>query len=223
MATIANLEQVAEDFLDAATITDADQAGVELATSGDVSVFTSSTDDVDLTGTEVDHVALTGDADLDVTGDADQNFIVGNDGDNNIDAGAGDDQVNTGAGDDTISLGDGDDTVVITGDGTKTIDGGAGNDVFVINHPAGVGSDSTFTGLNRGDTVRLTVGDSNGDGVLGFDDVEISASDNGSLMFTLGDGTKFTLDGVSEEAALNGEINYEVVDNGNGTWDVVLS
>lgn len=223
MATITNLEDVAADFLEAATITDAVQEGVSLATdSSGNTAFTSDTNDIDLAGTDVNHVALTGDADLDVTANDDGNLIIGNAGSNNIDAGGGDDQVTTGAGDDTVSLGDGNDTVEITGPGTKIIDGGAGDDTFIID-PSAAGSESTFTGLNRGDKIRLTIADSNEDGVLNFDDVSISSSDDGHLTFTLADGTSFTLGDVSEASALNGDINYEVVDNGDGTWDVVLS
>ena len=225
MATINNLEDAANDFLQGAAITETPQTGVSLATDGGITAFTSGTNNVDLMGSESNNVVLTGNADLDVTGSAEGNVIAANNGDNVIDAGAGNDEVSTGAGDDTIALGDGDDVVTVDGGGTKTIDGGAGNDVFIITPVDAMDnpSSTTFTGLNMGDSVRLTVVDTNNDGVLDFSDVDIAPSDNGSLTFTLGDGTSFTLDGIGTDSATNGDINYSVIDNGDGTWDVAIT
>jgi hypothetical protein len=226
MATINNIEEAANSFLQDANLANTAQEGVSLATNDGLSAFTSSTQNVDLSASsESDNVLLTGDANLNVMADSESNVIVANDGDNQIDAGAGDDSVSTGAGDDIISLGDGNDHVEVDGGGMKTIDGGQGNDTFIIKLADNEEQDSdvTFTGLNRGDSVRVTVEDTNGDGMLSIDDVEIMASENGSLTFNLTDGSAFTLDGVSVESAQNGDINYSVIDNEDGTWDVVLS
>ncbi len=226
MATINNIEDAANTFLQDATITETSQAGVSLATNDGISVFSSSTQDIDLSiNSESNHVLLTGNTDLNVVANSDSNVIVANDGGNIIDAGAGDDSVSTGAGNDVVSLGDGNDHVEVDGGGIKTIDGGHGDDTFVIKlaDDEVEHSDVTFTGLNRGDSVRVTIADNNGDGVLSLSDVDVLASDNGSLMFNLTDGSSFTLDGVSVDSALNGDINYSVIDNDDGTWDVVIS
>ncbi len=227
MATISNIEDAADSFLQNASLEDTSQDGVQLASdSTGISAFTSETDDVDLAGTDTDNVVLTGDADLDVKADSDDNVVVGNDGDNVVDAGAGDDQLSTGAGDDDITLGAGDDTIEVDGGGTKVIDGGVGNDTFAIKPAAtdAEAGDTTFTGLNRGDALRVTVSDSNGDGQLTLDDIEgISASDNGSVVFNLKDGSSFTLDGVDVPSATDGFLNYSVIDNNDGTFDVEIT
>ena len=215
MATIDNLEQAADDFLAGANTEETSQTGVQLATNDDgVTAFTSETNDVDMSGTGSNNAVLTGNEDLNVTANDSDNVVVGNSGSNEISTGDGDDQVSAGAGDDTIN---------ITGTGEKTIDGGEGNDLFVLGDAA-AGSQSTFTGLNVGDKVRVTVADTNGDGKLDVDDIEgISSDDSGNVVFTLKDGTSFTLEGVGEASAGNGDIAYEINDNGDGTFDVVLS
>jgi len=218
-------EEAVNTFLQDATITETSQAGVILATNNGVSAFSSSTQGIDLSSNVTNNAVLTGDLDLNVVADSDDNVIIANDGGNIIDAGAGDDYVSTGAGNDAVSLGAGNDHVEVDGNGIKNIDGGQGNDTFVIRlaDEATGHSDVTFTGLNRGDSVRVTIADNNGDGVLSFSDVDVLASKNGSLMFNLTEGSSFTLDGVSVDSALNGDINYSVIDNDDGTWDVVIS
>lgn len=225
MATINNLEDAAADFLSNATITETTQEGVALASNNGITAFVSNSNDVDLSQPESDNVILNGNANIGVTGNAEANIVAANSGDNTINAGGGDDQVSTGAGNDTISLGDGNDFVTVDGGGIKVIDGGAGNDAFVINPPADANdiSATTLTNLNRGDTVTVTVTDANGNGALDIDDVTIATSENGSLTFTLGDGSLFTLDGVGVNSATDGAINYTVMDNGDGTYDVELS
>lgn len=174
----------------------------------------------------IDTIILTGSADLNGTGDQHDNLIVGNDGNNHLHAGDGNDTVLSGNGDDMIMLQDGDDTAIINGSGTKTVNGGAGDDHFVVIGQDG--SDTTFTGLNIGDRLTVKVADANSDGILSFDDVTLSATGNGSVMYTLSDGTSFTLDGVSVAAAIpnadnpNG-INYSASDNGDGTWTVDIT
>lgn len=222
MATINNLQEAATNSLESATYNDTAEMGIKLATGDDFSAFTSSTDDIDLsTNSDSDNVILTGSANLNVTADSDNNEIIANDGDNTIDAGAGNDAVSTGDGDDTVTMGEGDDYVQVNGSGLKTIDGGAGNDSFIIklDDNEDQASDVTFTGLNRGDSLRVTVADNNGDGMLSMDDVEVTASENGSLTFNLNDGSSFTLD----EVTFDTELNYAVTDNGDGTWDVDIT
>jgi len=222
MATINNLQEAAATSLETATFNDTAEMGIKLATGDDFSAFTSSTHDIDLsTNSDSDNVVLTGTANLNVTADSDDNVIIANDGDNTIDAGAGNDGVSTGDGDDTVTMGEGDDYVQVNGSGLKTIDGGAGNDSFIIklDDNEEQASDVTFTSLNRGDSLRVTVADNNGDGMLSMDDVDVTASENGSLTFNLNDGSSFTLDGVTFDT----ELNYALTDNLDGTWDVDIT
>ncbi len=221
-----SIKEMANTFLQDVTITETSQDGITLATNNGISAFLSSTQDIDLsTNSESNNAVLTGDLDLNVVADSDNNIIVANDGGNIIDASAGNDFVSTGAGKDVVFLGSGNDRIEVDGSGIKIIDGGKGNDTFVIkladdetDH-----SDVTFTGLNRGDSVRVTVVDTNWDGVFSLNDIDVLESDNGSLMFNLTDGLSLTLDGVSVDSAFNGDINYSVIDNDDGTWDVVIN
>lgn len=240
MATINNFKDIInesetslqESLVDAIQV-ETSMEGVNFAVNGLESAFTSSTDSVDLTNNELtpdsisesetpNTVILTGENNLDVMGDEDNNLIMGNNGNNIIDTSEGDDNVMTGDGDDIVILGVGDDTIVVNGSGTKLIDGGNGNDTFMIkpNDESGDISLTTFTGLNRGDSLKIRVEDSNGDGELTFDDVDIDET-SGSAVFKLPDGTSFTLDGVTN--VKEGNINYTLIDNNDGTWDVELT
>ncbi len=236
MPTINDVQQASDDFLQsAATVAVDGQEGISLATDDTSeigSALTTDSTDVDLNAIDdSDNVILTGDSDIGVTGDGADNVVVGNTGSNVIDAGAGDDQVEAGAGDDivtagggndNIALGEGDDTAIITG-GNDTVNGGAGNDTFVIDptNPTEEPVNARLTGLNIGDRATVTVTDANGDGQLTFDDVTVT-SGVGGVSFELADGTVFTLDGVSVPEASNGAISYDITDNGDGTFDVVL-
>jgi len=224
MATINNLSQAADDALKAAendgSLTDSGQAGVQQFTVGQTTVFTSDSD-IKLEG--ADHAILKGTTDAAVTGNANDNLVVGNDGSNNIDAGAGNDQVSTGAGDDQISLGEGDDVVEINGAGTKVIDGGAGNDTFVIKGTA-TGSETTFTGLNSGDKLRVSA-DANHDGKIDLNDVDSGKTGldaNGNTKITLTDGTSFTLEGV-HGGPFDGTLKYEIGTDEDGNLIVDIT
>lgn len=225
MASINNLNEVAQNFLQKAIINDTLQdtfkTGIQEFPVDDFKVFTSSVRDINLNIGNSNHALLTGDSDLDIVGNDNDNYIVGNDGSNWIDAGNGNDQVSTGAGDDFIKLGAGDDVIEIDGSGTKTVNGGEGNDLFVIT-PKALGGDTnvTFTGLNRGDTLRVYA-DANQDGKITWDDVESVVEDNGNTTFTLKDGTTFTLEGVT--GAQDGEITYTIGEDGDGNLYVELS
>ncbi|WP_162419720.1 calcium-binding protein [Microvirga brassicacearum] len=62
------------------------------------------------------------------TGNALDNTMFGNDGNNVIDGGAGRDQLNGATGNDIVYGGDGDDTINESGDGSDVLNGGTGND-----------------------------------------------------------------------------------------------
>lgn len=224
MASINNLNEVAQNFLQQAvindTLQDTSKTGIQEFPVGDLKVFTSSVRDINLNIGNSNHALLTGDSDFDIVGNDNDNYIVGNNGSNWIDAGNGNDQVATGAGDDFIKLGAGDDVIEIDGPGTKTVDGGEGNDLFVITPDAlGENTNVTFTGLNRGDTLRIYA-DANQDGKITWDDVESVGPDaNGNTTFVLKDGSSFTLEGVGNKD----DITYTIVENDDGSLYVELS
>ncbi|MCF7970356.1 MAG: hypothetical protein K9L22_04235 [Methylococcaceae bacterium] len=228
MATINNISEVGHTLAQAAidngqTTPVADQPGVSEFTVGGVRVFTSESG-ITLGGANhADHAVLTGTANANVQGDAHDNLIVGNDGNNDIDAGNGDDQVSTGAGDDNITLGAGDDRVDIDGPGTKVIDSGEGDDLFVI-HASAAGSQTTFTGLNPGDKVRINA-DANGDGKIDLNDVDMTKTGtdaNGDTIITLTDGTSFTLEGV-KVGPFDGALQYEIGTDEDGNLFVDIT
>jgi hypothetical protein len=201
-------------------------------------VIESSTADVVVGAGTADNVLLTGNANINATGDAHANILVGNDGNNQLHGGDGNDLILSGDGNDMIMLGAGDDTVYINGSGTKTVNGGPqttaekgqftgeGNDSFFILPDSDGPSHTTFSGLNIGDRLTVTVPDSNGDGVLDLSDVTLSGSNTPgaqSLTIELSNGTTFTLEDVPVAAASNGTIAYDVIDNHDGTWCVELT
>jgi Ca2+-binding RTX toxin-like protein len=219
MASINNLNEVANNVLQKAVIIDSLKAGIQEFTVDDLKVFTSSVRDINLNIGNANHALLTGNSDLDIVGNDNSNFIVGNDGNNWIDAGNGNDQVSTGAGDDEIKLGAGDDVIEIDGPGNKTVDGGEGNDLFVIKASLGENTHVTFSNLNVGDKLRVYA-DANKDGQISWDDVESVGPDaNGNTTFVLKDGTSFTLEGVGNKD----DITYTIGEDGEGNLYVELS
>lgn len=199
MATINSLSnaanQILNDAIESGSVTETDTAGVYEFLVDGVTILASENTDIEMG--DVNAAMLIGNANADITGNDRINIIVGNDGDNVLTAGAGNDLVATGAGNDTIRLGDGDDCVFVDGPGTKTIDGGAGNDLFVITCP-GIDSHITFTGLNVGDKLRLYA-DANGDGQINMEDVDLENTfeADGNTTLTLVDGTTVVLEGIT--------------------------
>jgi Ca2+-binding RTX toxin-like protein len=219
MASINNLNEVAQNALQKAVIIDSLKEGIQEFTVDDLKVFTSSVRDINLNIGNANHALLTGDQDLDIVGNDNDNFIVGNDGSNWIDAGNGNDQISTGAGDDFIKLGAGDDVIEIDGPGDKTVNGGEGNDLFVIKPGLGENSHVTFTNLNVGDKLRVYA-DANQDGKITWDDVESVGPDaDGNTTFVLKDGSSFTLEGVGNKD----DITYTIGEDGEGNLYVELS
>ncbi|QOL49084.1 beta strand repeat-containing protein [Massilia litorea] len=131
-----------------------DNAGdvvIEAAGEGVDTVLASATT---LLSANVEHLVLTGSANINGTGNALDNTITGNGGANLIDGGAGNDILNGGAGSDTLLGGAGDDRLD-GGFDADMLQGGAGNDVYLVD--------------NAGDTVVEAAGN-------GVDTVYASAS-----------------------------------------------
>jgi VCBS repeat-containing protein len=143
-------------------VTEALNAGIDLAQS---SITYTLTDNVD-------NLTLTGSADIDGTGNALNNIMNGNTGANVLDGREGNDTINGNAGNDTLIGGDGNDILngdagddQLSGDagndtlngglGADNMQGGAGDDTFVVDNAAdvvveieGEGSDTVQAGVN---------------------------------------------------------------------------
>ncbi|MFK0087405.1 putative Ig domain-containing protein, partial [Pseudomonas sp. NPDC090755] len=117
---------------------------VEASNAGDDRVLAS----INYTlGNNVERLTLTGSANLNGTGNALANTLIGNTGNNLLDGGGGNDLIQGGDGNDTLQGGAGNDS--LGGDaGNDLLDGGAGNDSM-----AGGSGDDTYVVDQSGDSV----------------------------------------------------------------------
>jgi VCBS repeat-containing protein len=152
----------------------------------------------------VENLTLTGDQDLNGTGNALSNVITGNSGNNTISAEAGNDTVSAGAGNDVVLGGDGDDALngeagddQLSGDaGNDRLDGGAGADQMA----GGIGND-TYVVDDNGDIVTEAA-------AAGIDLVQ------SSITYTLTDNVEnLTLTGAADIDGTGNELNNII--NGN--------
>jgi Ca2+-binding RTX toxin-like protein len=111
----------------------------------------------------VEHLTLTGTADLDGTGTTWHNQITGNAGNNVLSGALGDDTLNGGDGNDTLNGGDDEDTLNggngndrVEGDqGHDTLTGGAGADSFVFDTALGSSNTDHITDFQSVDRILL--------------------------------------------------------------------
>ena len=152
----------------------------------------------------VENLVLTGQEDLDGTGNALNNTITGNSCNNTIDAGAGNDVVHAGDGQDLVRGGDGNDT--LNGEaGDDQLFGEAGNDT--IN--GGLGADSMEGG--SGDDVYVV--DNLGDRVIEAAGAGLDTTQS-SITWTLTDNVEnLTLTGAADIDGTGNELNNLIIGN----------
>lgn len=163
-------------------VDDAGDVVVENAGEGNDTIYSS----VSLTAAQtagVEQVILTGNGNINVTGDAGDNTLTGNSGNNVLDGGAGNDTFFGGAGNDTILGGTGDDTVSgynLATDGADQINLGSGNDVVNLSATGSTQIRLTFTSSEVGN------GNANDSNTLANQDgglaVRIQAEDNAGVL-----------------------------------------
>jgi len=118
---------------------------VEEANQGTDTVFASVSYSLKMQGQAIENLTLTGEENLNATGNARKNVITGNNGDNVLDGAWGNDTLIGGAGDDTFA----------DAGGADLMDGGQGNDIYYVDHRGdriveaeGNGSDSVFSSIS---------------------------------------------------------------------------
>jgi Bacterial Ig domain/RTX calcium-binding nonapeptide repeat (4 copies) len=150
-----------------------------------------------------------------LTGDDQNNVILGLNGDDSLDGGAGDDALAGGKGDDSLDGGAGDDTLA-GGNGNDTLDGGDGDDTLA----GGKGNDT----LDGGDGDDTLAGGKGNDTLDGGDGDDTLAGGKGNDTLDGGDGDDTlnggkgndVLDGGDGDDTLNGGKGNDVLDGGDG-------
>jgi Ca2+-binding RTX toxin-like protein len=126
-------------------------------------------------GANVEDLELTGDQDINGTGNTLGNEIEGNDKNNRLDGGAGNDEIFGGAGNDTL----------IGGAGNDTLTGGVGNDVM----QGGAGNDRMFWNPGDGSDVM--------EGGFGFDIAVVDGAAGAETFTIAADGAGVRFDRTS--------------------------
>ena len=184
-------------------IDSADDQIVELADGGTDTVQTSAS--FTLSG-NIENLTLTGNADIDGTGDSGDNVITGNAGANALSGGAGNDTLDGGGGVDTLTGGAGDDTYVIDSAGDQVIeqaDGGTDT----------VQTDASFTLSGNIENLTLTgSADIDGTGDFGANVITGNAGAN-ALSGAAGNDT--LLGGAGNDTLIGGA-GADTLDGGTG-------
>ena len=180
----------------------------------------------------VENLELRGDADIDATGNALDNLIMGNDGINVITGGAGNDSIGGEGGNDTILGGEGND--LLDGQrGADTMTGGVGDDTYFVNDAgdivvenAGEGTDLAYcraTHTLAANVENLTLdrfsGAINGTGnslvnaMTGNDDDNVLSGMAGDDMLVGGGGIDHLIGGAGNDTMEGGDGN-DILDGG---------
>ncbi len=154
-------------------------------------------------------------ANVNVTGNDENNDITGNSGDNILNGGGGNDTLYGGEGADTIDGGTGND-VLDGGAGADSLDGGEGDDTLY-----GELADTSLAGGEGTDLLVFADGTDPADVMAKADDItDVELIRIGD---TPGSSTYVVLNGMSIQAAIDGAASGDTIVIGAGTFEEVLS
>lgn len=177
-------------------------------------------------GESIERVTLTGSANIDATGDAFANHLVGNDGNNTLRGNSGADTLDGGSGTDTLIGGSGGDVYIIdsTTDTITETAGASGIDEIRTSISFNFGVDNieliTLTGTGDtfvfgGDSAQRIVGNSGGNFLTGFAGADtLEGGDGGDELFGGTDDDR--LFGGTGSDALQGNEGADILDGGEG-------
>ncbi|WP_302850055.1 calcium-binding protein [Sphaerospermopsis torques-reginae] len=166
-------------------------------------------------GDNLETLILTGQNNLNGTGNNLNNTLFGNDVNNVLDGGLGDDTIYGQAGNDTLIGGEGNDTL-IGGTGADSLIGGVGNDIYVVDELGDVVIENANEGI---DTVVSFISYHLGDhlerlSLIGENNINGAANDLNNAMLG-NDGNNF-LDGGSGNDNLSGQGGNDTLIGGEG-------
>ncbi len=198
-----------------------DRAGdvvTELAAQGSDTVESSITY---ILGPNLEHLILTGSADLNGMGNSAHNLLLGNSGDNILDAGSGDDTLDGGMGHDALFGGSGHDWLfgglgddnLNAGSGNDFLNGGTGHDRL----DGGSGDDRLLGGAGN----DQLIGGSGADQLIGGlgNDTLVGNSGNDTYQFARADGQ----DTIQDVDAFAGNQDRALFETTINPLDLVLS
>lgn len=175
--------------------------GTMFLTSADISL-----------GTGINRATLLGVADLDASGNASRNILIGNKGDNGLLGNAGVDRLYGRDGDDDLQGGRGSD-ILVGGSGRDTLTGDQGNDILTGGSDADQfvfradGGADRITDFSSADQLRIDDAIWGGASMTAAQVVsEFGGMVSGHAVLDFGNGQTITLTGMSSLSSLAGEI-----------------
>jgi len=178
-------------------------------------------------GFGIENLTLTGSANINGTGNGNNNVLTGNSGNNTLSGGDGNDTLNGGAGNDTLNGGAGNDSVN-GGDGNDSLDGGLGidtmnggdgNDSYIVDNIGDVVAESFNDSLGGVDTVLSSVNHTLGFGLENLTltgSANINGTGNGNNNVLTGNSGNNTLSGGDGNDTLIGGAGNDSLVGGNG-------
>lgn len=166
-------------------------------------------------GANLENLNLTGNANINGTGNAENNEITGNTGNNILSGKGGNDILNGADGTDQLFGGDGDDYYFVSGTDTVTENVGEGTDTVETSSHFTLGNDieNLLTGINASDNVLNLVGNSLGNTIT-------NNNGGGAQLFGLG-GNDTLINNTATGILLDGGADDDVLTGGAGNDNLV--